>query len=434
MDKGLAKQKAVKGKIEKAILAYLIDRQDRELLQQLKEEYFSGENKEIFKAMSKLNMEDRPFDLVTIGSIYLKATYLTDVADYIYKITGTKTEAEMLIKKLKKEYIREVIAQKLKEEYIKIGDIDNPLLIKAEISEFLSKLEENDERKIKTAKEVFQETVEYIEKQYKLKTENAILKTHLQQLNNLISGLIGGEVVVIGGRPSVGKTAFALDLAMNIVKENKKIYFVTREMSAKAIYMRIISKVTSISTSKLRAGNIKDEDWGKIGRAIIENGEIFFDEYSEKISEIRIAAKELKAKNGLDIIFIDYLQLLTPDEKLNSREQEVAYISRNVKKLAKEMDVPIVVLAQLNREAEGKKPTNADLRESGAIEADADIILMLWVPPDNILDDEWKHRKKIITENHCKLVEGIVTKNRNGPTGQFYMMFSPINGQFQDLT
>lgn len=236
-----------------------------------------------------------------------------------------------------------------------------------------------------------------------------------RDLQQLIPGFQAGELIILAARPSVGKTSFALSLALNISKHNKTMAIFSLEMPFEQIAMRMLCSEAEINVKKVREGSISDNDYFRLASTmdeLIEKNIYIDDSPTLTVADLRAKLLKLKTENGLDIVIIDYLQLMQGKEE--NRVQEISAISRGLKILAKELSVPFIVLSQLNRSIEKRsegKPQLSDLRESGAIEQDADIVAFL-------------HRKKP-KQDHETLTEIslIVSKNRNGPTGEIMLAF-----------
>jgi len=189
---------------------------------------------------------------------------------------------------------------------------------------------------------------------------------------------------------------------------------------------------SGIDTGRIKAGKITEEQWQKIAKALgaYSTSNLIIDTDSKTPSDIKAVTKEIQAKDGLDLVIIDYLQILTPDGRHNTREQEVASISRSLKNLSLDLNKPVIVLAQLNRNAENKRPTLADLRESGAIEADADNVWFLHYPTENQLYDNQKNKFMVCKNNNYEYMEIIIGKHRNGPVGMIDVIFDPGKMRF----
>ncbi len=257
------------------------------------------------------------------------------------------------------------------------------------------------------------------------------IPTGFRHLDKLTAGFQSGDMIILAARPSMGKTAFSLNLALNASLHNKKnVAFFSVEMGKEQLMMRMLATEAQVDLSALRVGRIKDSDWPRLIDKASKLGEanLFIDDTSGiSPQEIRSKARRLKQQHGLDMIMVDYLQIMKLRTRIESREREVAEISRSLKAIAKELEVPVIALAQLNRGVEGRtgdsrKPVLSDLRESGSIEQDADIIMMLYreeyYDPDN---PDVKGQADLL-----------IRKHRNGPVGELKLRWEAEFGRFSD--
>lgn len=253
--------------------------------------------------------------------------------------------------------------------------------------------------------------------------------TGFQDLDKLTGGLQKSDLIIIAARPAVGKSALGLGLAYNAaVRHGKSVGMFILEMSNEQIVQRLLSMETGIDSHRMRLGQIDDSEWGRVVQAFgrLSEAPIFLDDTaSANIMEIRSKARRLHAEHGLDLLIVDYLQLLTSSRRTDNRVQEISEISRSLKGLARELDVPVVALAQLSRAVESRQsrtPMLSDLRESGSIEQDADIVMFIY--REEIYDPETERKN---------IADLIVAKHRNGPTGTVHLRFSNKNARFDDL-
>ncbi|MGL4343176.1 MAG: replicative DNA helicase [Metamycoplasmataceae bacterium] len=263
--------------------------------------------------------------------------------------------------------------------------------------------------------------------------QNNGLLSGFSDLDDMTHGFQNGDLIIIAARPSMGKTAFALNIAANIAKR-KKVAFFSLEMPTEQLITRIISIFSNIDGNKLKkVSEMKDSDWAKLysSQEIIAKLKLFIDDSpSLKLEELIWKSRKLKKEGNLDIIIIDYLQLIPTSQNSygnENRQQEVSKISRSLKQLARELEVPIIALSQLSRrveQREDKTPLMSDLRESGAIEQDADIIAFLY--------REDYYNKNNEEFNEIQETSIIISKHRNGAIGRINLLFSPSKGQFSD--
>lgn len=281
-------------------------------------------------------------------------------------------------------------------------------------------------------KRVIKDSFEMIEKLYDRKETVTGVPSGFKELDELTTGFQRADLIIVGGRPSMGKTAFSLNIAQHVgVHLKEPVAIFSLEMSKEQLAFRMLCSEALVDSHKIRKGFIKKEDWHKLTSAAgnLAESKIFIDDSSAmNILEMRAKARRLMAEHGLSLIVVDYLQLMRGRGNVERREQEISEISRSLKALAKELHVPVIALSQLNRGVEtrtgNKKPTLADLRESGAIEQDADVIIFLY--RDEIYNKE-------SADNKGK-AEIIVAKQRNGPTDTVLLTFLSDCTRFVDYT
>ena len=252
--------------------------------------------------------------------------------------------------------------------------------------------------------------------------------TGLETIDNKLSGLQPSQLILLAARPAMGKTALGLTMAWNAAKEDKSVAFFSLEMSTLQLSYRLISMVSMIDLEQVMNGRIKDDGWGLLFHSTreIASKDLYVDETPGiTLSEMRSKLKRLKAEKGLDLVVIDYLQLMQADGHQENRQNEIASISRGLKSLSKELNCPILSLAQLSREADKRadhKPILSDLRESGAIEQDADVVMLLY--REDYYDEE----------DNPNIAKLIVAKHRNGSTGSLDLFFNKPCTTFRDLS
>jgi replicative DNA helicase len=272
---------------------------------------------------------------------------------------------------------------------------------------------------IVTLKSILPGTIDRIDMLYNSEGEITGVPTGFEKLDKMTAGLQPGELIIIAGRPSMGKTSLAVNIAeYAAIRHEVKTAIFSMEMSAEAIAMRLISSVGRVNHSQLRTGSFADEDWNRINHAVSQmtRAPIFVDETPALTpGELRTRSRRLKREHGLGLIVVDYLQLMQVPGTKENRATEISEISRSMKALAKELKVPIVALSQLNRSVEQrqeKRPVMSDLRESGALEQDADLIAFIY--REEVYDKDTPRRG---------IADIIVAKQRNGPTGDFPLTF-----------
>ena len=252
--------------------------------------------------------------------------------------------------------------------------------------------------------------------------------TGLAAIDFKLSGLQNAQLILLAARPAMGKTALGLTMAWNAAEAGKAVAFFSLEMSVLQLNQRLLSMVSMIELGNIINGTIADDEWELLFHAVneIKNTDIYVDETPGiSLSEMRSKCKRLKAEQGLDLVVIDYLQLMQAEGSMENRQNEIASISRGLKTLSKELNCPVLSLAQLSREADKRadhRPILSDLRESGAIEQDADVVMLLY-------------REDYYDENESpNMAKVIVAKHRNGATGTLDLYFNKANTTFKDLT
>jgi replicative DNA helicase len=263
----------------------------------------------------------------------------------------------------------------------------------------------------------------------KAKLKNSGFLSSFQELDSILQGFQKYDLIVIAGRPSMGKTAFSLNIGINIIKQYKiPLIIFSLEMSRQQIIYRLISTDSEINSNRLKSGKMNAWEWKLLSKSMKEISElpIFIDDDPNiNISDIRSKIKKIIHENNKDcLVIIDYLQLMRVNKKFENRSQEISYVTRNLKILAREFKIPIVILSQLSRNLESrpnKRPMLSDLRDSGSIEQDADIVIMLY-------REDYYQDKKLEEQ----ITEFIIAKHRNGPIGTAKLLFNPIYTNFKE--
>ena len=273
------------------------------------------------------------------------------------------------------------------------------------------------------AREIINQTVDAIERLYHSSGSYTGIPSGFADLDNLTSGFQNSEFVVIGARPSVGKTALALTMAAYMaVQQRKPVGFFTLEMSAVALMQRLLAAEARLDSNRIRSGLLRPSDFHKITDAAgrLYDAPLFIEDSPNlKLLDLRAQARRMKSNHSVEIVFIDYLTLISSENQDLPRHEQIAEISRSLKALARELDIPVLALSQVRRETEGKLPTLADLRESGSIEQDADVVMFL-------------HRERGTDENlNERETDLIVAKQRNGPVGKINLTFFPEYTTFE---
>jgi len=301
-----------------------------------------------------------------------------------------------------------------------------------------SRIFEISENKVKPSffpiKSIVKDSFKTIEELYGRKDLVTGVPTGFSELDKMTSGFQSSDLIIIAGRPSMGKTAFALNVALNAVKEGREnvqpVAIFSLEMSKEQLVSRMLCSEARVDASRLRGGYLADSDWPKLTRAagVLSEAPLYIDDTPAiSVLEMRAKSRRLKADKGLGMIVVDYLQLMRGRDGMKSREQEISEISRSLKALAKELDLPVIALSQLSRAVEqrggDKRPMLSDLRESGSIEQDADIVMFVFREEFYKRDDD----------DLKGLAEIIIGKQRNGPIGTAKLAWLSEYTRFEDL-
>lgn len=400
--------------IEKAILYYIIF--ENEIFNITEKDFVNQNNKKIINAINELKARKEEISMLTIqgkidGDSGKVLRYLSTLGNYVYK-TNAQTAYEILKEKTKKRELLE-LAKKIQKEAEKIEDID--VYLEKNIAE-IQKIEFQTEKEENFIEEVAKAATQ-IEKNINKKQDYSYY-TGFFDLDDLTDGLHRGELTIVGARPGVGKTTFSLQIAEYIAKKQKNVTYVCLEMSTEQMIQKMLAKEARVNSRKIRNGDLQDAEIDKIGQACIEVSNLKMNILTKirTIQQIEITARRMKNRNKLDLLIIDYLQLVKSSAKFQSREQEVADISRTLKLLSIELEIPIIALCQLNRNASRNEPTLADIRESGSIEQDADNVIFLYQ------EDE---------ENNIVTVD--LQKQRAGNTGRLSLKFNKVNSEFINI-
>ena len=407
----------------------------------LPESFYNEKNAKIFSSMLALQEEKTPIDLTTITSYLKKKNELNEVGgvEYLTEVLNfvpTASNVDYYIQTVEETAIlRKLIetANDIATEGYRNDESINEILDSSE-KKILSIVKNRKSSEFRSIKEVLAKTQSDLERLSEYKNEITGLATGWYDLDKLTTGLHPNEFIIIAARPAMGKTAFALNLATHAaMTQNKSVAVFNLEMSAEQLAMRILSSLGQIEGFKLRTGNLMNNDWKRINEAVsqLSNTNLVIDDTPGiTIGEIRAKCRRLaRSEKGLALVVIDYLQLISGGKNYGAnRQQEVSDISRSLKTLAMELNVPIIALSQLSRSVEGredKRPIMSDLRESGSIEQDADIVSFLY------RDDYYN--KEARTEDNTSISELIIGKHRNGPTTTIELLFKKNTSTFLNL-
>lgn len=395
----------------------------------------------VFEAMEELYKKDYPIDEVFLKDVLVKKNRF-DESLFLEILATAPIEAV-------ESYAKEIKDLSLKRELLHLSTEIKKIVLEEdkraieEIEEIQSKLfniaTSNFVSDFKSSQAIILNTLDYIKKQATKKNSLVIgLDTGFIELNRMTSGFGEGDLIIIAARPSMGKTAFALNLALNVLENDKGVAIFSLEMPSEQLMLRMLSAKSKIPLQDLRRGNLNDEEWEKLQEVsdeLIEKPLFVDDEGNVNIHTIRAKLRKLKMQNpNLSLAIIDYLQLITSD--LKERHLAIGEISRSLKLLARELQIPIIALSQLNRALESrpnKRPMLSDLRESGAIEQDADIIMFIYREDVYKAMEAKKKQKEALEkgkvaeidykEKDVEEAEIIIGKQRNGPTGTIEMLF-----------
>ena len=399
------------------------------------EDFYKEAHKVIYECMLKLYNSQSEIDLITLAEELRDQGYLDDIGGIPYitslsTIVPTTSNIKYYVNIVKeKSIVRQLISA--------ANDIIN---LSYDSSAKVEDVLENAEKKIfdisqerttndfKQINQVLRDTYDMIEKLYTEKNEVTGLTTGFRDLNKKINGFQKSDLLLVAARPAMGKTAFALNLVQNAaLKGDASVAVFSLEMSKEQLVQRMLSSQSNVELKKIKTGKLNANDWPRIieAMAVLSEAKIHIDDTPGiKISELRSKCRKLKIEKGLDLVLIDYLQLMEGEGNNESRQQEIAKISRSLKILAKELNCPVVALSQLSRAPEQRadhRPMLSDLRESGSIEQDADIEMFLYRDEYYNPDTESKN-----------IGEVIVSKNRHGETGTIELVWFGEVQKFAD--
>ena len=403
--------------------------------------FYSEKNAKIFASMVSLLDEKTPVDITTVTSDLKKKKVLTEVGgvEYLTEVLNfvpTATNIDYYIKNVEDTAVLRRLIETATEIASNGYDTEedvNETLDNAE-KKILNIVKTRKSSEFKTIKEVLIKTESDLEKLAETKGEITGLATGWYDFDKLTAGLHENEFIIIAARPAMGKTAFALNMATHVaMNSNKSVALFNLEMGAEQLALRILSSLGQIEGYKLRTGNLLNEDWKRLNEATAQLADtnLFIDDTPGiTIGEIRAKCRRLaSSEKGLGLVIIDYLQLISGGKNYGAnRQQEVSDISRSLKTLAMELHVPVIALAQLSRGVEAredKRPLMSDLRESGSIEQDADIVSFLY------RDDYYN--KEARRDDNSSISELIIAKHRNGPTATVELLFKKNTSTFLSL-
>jgi replicative DNA helicase len=400
------------------------------------DDFYLEAHKKIFQAIINLTDQGKSVDLITVTEQLRSKGQLAGAGGAVY-VSGltskvpTSANVEYYAKMVQDCSIRRRMSRISSQIIASSHDdtMDSRMIIEEAERQIFEIADAKHSGTYHSVKEIIPETIAAIEKLYKSKGSYTGLATGFTDLDNLTSGFQPSEFVIIGARPSVGKTALALSMAAHMsISLKRPVGFFTLEMSNRALVQRLVSAEARLDAHSIRTGLLKPSDFHKLTEAagLIYDAPLYIEDTPNlPLLDLRAMARRMRSKQDIAIIFIDYLTLVGSENKDLPRYEQVAEISRSLKALARELNIPVVALSQLTRETEGKKPTLANIRESGSIEQDADVVIFL-------------HRERQIDrdvdeESSEVVTEVVVAKQRNGPVGSVKLAFIPRYTRFENL-
>ena len=409
------------------------------------ENFYKDANKEIYQSIIDLFNDSEPIDLLTVTSQLKKngkleyvggSFYVTQLTTRVNSASNIEYHARIILEQSIKRQLIEVSGEVQKEAYEDTTDVFD-LLDNTEQSLF--DISESHIRKnYSQVKGLMKEAIDELQAKKTRKDGITGVPSGFIDLDNITSGWQPSDLVIIAGRPSMGKTAFVLSMMRNAsIDHEMPIALFSLEMSSLQIVNRLISSEAELDSDKIKKGNLKDYEWQQLLHKTdqLNNAKIFIDDTPAlSILELRAKSRRLKSQHDIQCIIVDYLQLMSGEygKSSGNREQEIASISRSLKAIAKELNVPVLALSQLSRAVEtrggDKRPVLSDLRESGSIEQDADIVLFIYrADRYDITEDEDGNLT-------AGVAEVLLRKNRNGPTGKVKLKFIERFAKFADMS
>lgn len=400
------------------------------------EDFYREETKEIFSAMTRLFAKDVKIDMVTVCDELSKAKVLDAiggkefVGGLVLGLMSTTSMSSYIDIILEKSLRRKLINAANEVARIAYENDGDPQEL-AELSEkaIFNVLQDKDKRGLVHIKQVLEESYGHLEELQARESNITGIETGFSHFDNITAGFQKSTLNILAARPGVGKTSFALNIARNVaVKKKETVAIFSLEMGRDELVNRIWSSFALVESTKLKSGDLDMDDWTHLAESMTPLGDapIWIDDSSNiTVTEIRSKCRRLKLEQNLGLVIVDYLQLMSSGSRRNdgNRQQEVSEMSRALKVMARELEVPVLTLSQLSRSIEqrqDKTPMLSDLRESGAIEQDADMVMFI-------------HKKDESDEGNPNLVELTIAKHRSGPTGKITMMWQPSFTSFTSI-
>ncbi len=403
-------------------------------------DFYRKDHRLVFRAMHTLVENGDPTDIVTVAE-WLENHQLLDEAGGMPTLAGIaentptaahiETYARIVYKRSTLRQLAEATSDIVDAVFKPRGRGSDEVLDYAEQRIFeIAERQGRGLRQYAPIKNLLAGALKRIDELFHMKTPITGISTGYDDFDKKTAGLQTSDLIIIAGRPSMGKTAFAVNIAEHaVIKEKKSVAIFSMEMSSQQLAMRIIGSLSRISQQKIRTGDLDDEDWPRLTSTIslMEDAKLFIDDTPALTPvELRARSRRIARDHGLDLIIVDYLQLMQVSGTVENRVTEISEISRSLKAMAKELDVPVIALSQLNRSLEqrpNKRPIMSDLRESGAIEQDADLILFIY--RDEVYNEDTPDKG---------VAEIIISKQRNGPIGMIKLTFRGEITRFENHT
>jgi replicative DNA helicase len=402
------------------------------------DDFYREGHRKILDALINLSERDEPADLITLTNELRKngqldfiggASYLASLIDSVPTAANIEYYARIVKEKAILRKLIQTSTEIITQSYQDRGDVEG-FLDEAERAIF-----EISERRVRPSfysiRDIVKESFKTLERLFEKKELVTGVPSGFKELDRLTAGFHSSDLIIVAGRPSMGKTAFCLNLTQYAAIEKRiPVAIFSLEMSKEQLVIRMLCSEAQVEGTRLRTGFLTESDWPKLTLAAgnLSDAPVFIDDTAAAtVLELRAKARRLKAEHGLGMVIIDYLQLMKGRARVESRQQEISEISRSLKALAKELNIPVIAVSQLSRKTEertGNKPQLSDLRESGAIEQDADLILFIY-------RDEIYNRSE---DNPNKgIAEVIIGKQRNGPIGTIKLTFLDKFTAFKEL-
>jgi replicative DNA helicase len=423
---------------EQSVLgAVLLDREAAERCVELlrPEDFYREPHRRIFAAVAELVARREAVDVITVGEQLARQgqleaigglTYLSDLTASVPATANAPHYARIVADKA---ILRELLraAAEIADSVYAGGDDPDAVLDEAEARIFRIAEARRSGRAFRPLKDILVRAFADLERLYEHKGEVLGTPTGLGELDRLTTGFHPAELIVLAARPSQGKTALALNIALAAAARGAHVGFFSLEMAAEQLALRLLCMAAGVAGERVRSGFLGEEDWPRLGHALgkLAEAPLYIDDTPNlSIMDLRARARRMRAECGVELLIVDYLQLIHSRGRAENRQQEIAEISRSLKALARELEIPVLALSQLSRAVEARenrRPQLSDLRESGAIEQDADVVIFIYQDPKLAEDPSRRYEMELI-----------VAKQRNGPTGPVPVIFQRALGRFTD--